>query len=466
MLLAKKRIPFESIDLFTARLLVKARETDICAAMAYSVGNLVLRDVYNSISAHLYTVAGNGIGKSTALSYVAGNQTLNTEVNSIITKARVDGSQPAMSLSTRLNNPNSSDFNLTAEQITKCFNEATDQALAEGLDDRNELAFNQRVQEIAGECQDKAIIGNIVFGRLEDANVAMLYALMDDQTVSYKNAVNNKRGEQKLWIRETTKVTGLPEDIIRGIIRNGICNVLGKDPDMVQILLANSLKKPGTTIDSQNALNSPLNVLDPATITLIANIITAVIGAVSASVLFAQNMKQLRTDAYKAIPDPDLFAPAAKDFDNNGVDDDKQTFFQTATAPNMLGLIGSLAVGIIPQIVFPKNNTVRIIAGVIGGGGTIYFGNNIINPIERWIVGDKSLTAEELKAIGYIEYKGEWYKAQKVAEESNVSIGDLISGGKDLYDSISNVFDTIKDGFGGDTDFFVGNPSPVDPGDA
>lgn len=144
-------------------------------------------------------------------------------------------------------------------------------------------------QEAYSACIREKKMENVVNAHIVDSGVNFLYDQMGPDS-GYNNIISAKYINQRAWIYEAARVTGLSEENVRAIARTGTIEKLGETPESAKAILY-----PAMTGDNIG--------FDPLAI---AALISAIVGLIGAGVQLIRQFEQQSEfeQAFRDIPDP------------------------------------------------------------------------------------------------------------------------------------------------------------------
>ena len=190
------------------------------------------------------------------------------------------------------------DFTPTAEQRSYCDTWSQNQAQAimnygQGLPEGINLPYpyneSELVAALKDHCLDEKKMENVVNTHLIDSGVNFLYDQMGTDA-NYNSTITTKLLNQRSWIYEAARVTGLSEANVRAIARTGTIEQISETPESAKAILY-----PAMTKDNIG--------FDPFTI---AALISAIVGLIGAGVQLIRQFQQQSQfqQAFRDIPDP------------------------------------------------------------------------------------------------------------------------------------------------------------------
>lgn len=179
------------------------------------------------------------------------------------------------------------------------------QALPEGIQLSYPYSVPELIARLADMCIDEKKMENVVNAHLVDAGVNFLYDQMGEDG-NFNSIISTKLLNQKDWIFEAARVTGLSVNNVRAITRTGTIEKIGETPESAKTILYSVMTK------------NPAGIGDPLTISAIVGLIGAIVSFIGAGIALIRQFQQQDEfqQAFRNIKDPGspVFAIGQNDF--------------------------------------------------------------------------------------------------------------------------------------------------------
>lgn len=175
------------------------------------------------------------------------------------------------------------------------------QALPEGIQMSYPYSVPELIARLQDMCIDEKKMENVVNAHLIDSGVNFLYDQMGEDG-NFNSTITTKLLNQKDWIFEAARVTGLSINNVRAITRTGTIEKIGETPESAKTILY-----PAMTGNNVG--------FDPITIAALISAVVSLIGAGIQLLRQFQRQNEFQ-QAFQNIKDPGspLFAISQNDF--------------------------------------------------------------------------------------------------------------------------------------------------------
>ncbi|MEM6697713.1 MAG: hypothetical protein AAF599_04915 [Bacteroidota bacterium] len=309
-------IPFSQVSSSESKLLIQARKNLVYGTVAARKGDLATFERNTRMGEELYNVYAKGIHSLSNTN--SRDRMVGSEVNRMVNGLkRVE--RPALNLNENLagignctiglDDANSqriqNNVRLALGPRPECGLLASGRCKADqrSWDDEFNFEFNTRSRLFLAD--------QVLNCFMEDNGPAMTYALWG--FAEYNQRVSQKFFAAENWINQIATGTGIDRETIFDLLKTGFALHVKETPEQAR----------NTAIDAftiSNSING-IGAIDPATVTLIVQLVKVVALLIGAVIGFIDSVKQLQLvdQTTRAIPTPGTFNPSCADPDFGGL---------------------------------------------------------------------------------------------------------------------------------------------------